>query len=87
MPKFNTETIITTPDGVERNVLLPGLLPSTNDIEYSLLDDKVIITWNVPVLGYKNIVQKKTMAIPKQLILDIYNKYIKPTEEGNRDET
>ena len=83
MPKINTETIITTPDEGERNVILPG----TNDIEYSLLDDKAVISWTVPVPGYKNIVQKKTMVIPKQLIVDIYNKYIKPTEEENKDET
>lgn len=87
MPKINTETIITTPDEGERNVILPGLLPGTNDIEYSLLDDKAVIAWTVPVSGYKNIVQKKTMVIPKQLIVDIYNKYIKPTEEENKDET
>lgn len=87
MSKISTETIITIPDEGERNVLLPGLLPGTNDIEYSLLDDKAVIVWTVPVPGYKDIVQKKTMTLPKQLIVDIYNKYIKPTEEENKDET
>ena len=79
----NPDNVVTLPtDAIESRII-----GNCGKIEYDLYDEYAIVSLINMVPGYKNVTQKRTVQIPKQFFVDVYNKYIKPNEEENKNET